>query len=97
MNEWELARYLIDSKKCIDTLMYIENNFESLSNLDLKSIIDSKLRLYYIDLCIIFDYSFNKTELKKLKSDDKIVKKIYYERDKNNAHKDIDYKKNNQE
>lgn len=64
MNEWELARYLIDSKKCIDSLMYIENNFEPLSNLDLKSIIDSKLRLYYIDLCIIFDYSFNKTELK---------------------------------
>lgn len=96
MNEWELARYLIDSKKCIDSLIYIENNFEPLSNLDLKSIIDSKLRLYYIDLCIIFDYSFNKPELKKLKSDDKIVNKIYYERDKNNAHKDIDYKKNNQ-
>lgn len=97
MNEWELARYLMDSKKCIDSLMYIENNFEQLSNLDLKSIIDSKLRLYYINLCIIFDYSFNKTELKKLKADDKLVNKIYYERDKNNAHKDVDYKKNNQE
>ena len=96
MSEWELARYLIDSKKSIDSLMYIKNNFEKISNLDLKSIIDSKLRLYYINLCVILDYSFNKTKLKEIKTEDEIVKKIYYERDKNSAHKDVDYKKSNQ-
>lgn len=96
MSEWELARYLIDSKKCIDSLMYIKNNFEKISNLDLKSIIDSKLRLYYINLCVILDHSFNKTKLKEIKTEDEIVKKIYYERDKNSAHKDVDYKKSNQ-
>lgn len=53
--------------------------------------------MYYINLCIIFDYSFKKSELRKIKTEDKIINKIYYERDKNNAHKDVDYKKNNQE
>ena len=93
MNEWQLTRYLIDSKKCIDSLLYIELNFNKIINLDLREIIESKLRLFYINLCVVLDYSFSRKERKELKKNDKIVEKIYYERDKNYAHKDIDYEK----
>lgn len=93
MKEWELARYLIDAKKCVDSLMYINENKSEIVNLDLKEIIDAKIRLYYINICVIFDHSYLKKELKELKENNFEVKRIFYERDKNNAHKDIDYKK----
>ncbi len=91
MKKWELTRYLIDAKKCIDSLLYINENFDKLINLDLREIIENKRRHFYINLCIIFDNSFSKQELKKIKNDSKIVDHIYYERDKNYAHKDDDY------
>lgn len=28
MNKWELSRCLVDAKKCIDSLMYVENNLK---------------------------------------------------------------------
>lgn len=93
MNEWQLTRYLIDAKKCIDSLLYINSNIEKIKNLDLKEIIDNKMRHFYINLCIIFDYSYSKNELRIKKREDKVIEKIYYERDKNFAHKDIDYEK----
>ncbi len=93
MKEWELARYLIDAKKCVDSLMYINESKSEIVNLELKEIIDAKIRLYYINLCVIFDHSYSKKELKELKENNFEVKRIFYERDKNNAHKDIDYKK----
>ena len=93
VKEWELARYLIDAKKCVDSLMYINENKSKIVNLDLKEIIDAKTRLYYINLYVIFDHSYSKKELKELKENNLQVKRIFYERDKNNAHKDIDYKK----
>ncbi len=93
MNEWQLARYLIDAKKCIDSLLYINNNIKELSNLDLREIIESKLRHFYINLCIIIDYSYKKKELSEIKQNDENIRKIYYERDKNYAHKDENYQK----
>lgn len=93
MNGWQVARYLIDAKKCIDSLLYIDNKFTDMSNLDLFEIIEGKIRHFYINLCIVFDNSFSIKEIKTLKKDDEIVNQIYYERDKNYAHKDVDYKK----
>lgn len=93
MNEWQLARYLIDAKKCIDSLLYINHNFKKLNNLDLREIVESKLRHFYINLCIIIDYSYKKKDLSEIKKNDEAIRKIYYERDKNYAHKDENYQK----
>jgi len=93
MNDWQLARYLIDAKKCIDSLLYIDENIDSISNLDLYEIIEAKLRHFYINLCILIDNGFGKKEAKVLKKDDPIINGIFYERDKNYAHKDINYER----
>ena len=93
MNDWPLARYLIDAKKCIDSLLYIDENIDSISNLDLYEIIEAKLRHFYINLCILIDNGLGIKEAKVLKNDDPIINSIFYERDKNYAHKDINYER----
>ena len=42
MTKWELARYLIDAKKDIDTLLFIKLYYDKISNLDLKEKIRKK-------------------------------------------------------
>ena len=93
MNDWQLARYLIDAKKCIDSLLYIDENIYNISNLNIYEIIEAKLRHFYINLCILLDNGLSSTILKNLKKEDVIIKNIYYERDKNYAHKDINYER----
>lgn len=93
MNDWQLARYLIDAKKCIDSLLYIDENIDNISNLNIYEIIEAKLRHFYINLCILLDNGLSSTILKKLKKEDDNIKNIYYERDKNYAHKDINYER----
>ena len=36
MTDWELARYLIDAKKNIDSLLFIQLNIEKLTYLNIK-------------------------------------------------------------
>lgn len=91
MTNWELARYLIDAKKCVDSIMYIEKNLVALKNIGVREKVDSKRREFYINCCIILDKVFPKKK-KELCSTDTIVQRLYYERDKNFAHKDLDYK-----
>ncbi len=91
MNKWQLARYIIDAKKCIDSLIYINDNYHQVRNLDLYDIIESKKRHFYLNLCILIDHCFKSKELKKIKEGNNIIEDIYYERDKNYAHKDEDY------
>jgi len=98
MKKWELARYLIDNKKVIDNLMFIEENKIELSNLDLYEIITSKLRMFYINLSIIYDDYYKnsgmtKNDIKDHKKNNALIEKAYYERDKFYAHKDDDYQK----
>ena len=93
MNDWQLARYLIDAKKCIDSLLYIDENIDNILNLNIYEIIEAKLRHFYINLCILLDNGLSSTILKNLKKEDVIIKNIYYERDKNYAHKDINYER----
>lgn len=92
MLKWELARYLMDSKKVIDSLMFISENIENLRNLNIRNIIYEKLEAFYVKIRIVYDKTFTKSEKKKLALEDNIYKATMYESDKNYAHKDDDYK-----
>ncbi|MDZ5757102.1 hypothetical protein RAK27_00350 [Carnobacterium maltaromaticum] len=88
MKKWELARYLIDAKKCVDSIMFIKNN-QSKLNINFREKITGKRDKFYINSCVILDECFKNK--KKLCTEDKIAKALYYERDKNTAHKDSNY------
>lgn len=92
MNIWQLTEYLLESKKVIDSIMFIDDNIESLVNLDLRNIIQGKLQTFYINLRVIYDKSLSKCEKEKL-NNDMIYKDTLYHRDKKYAHKDDKYKK----
>ena len=90
MKKWELARYLIEAKKNIDTLLYIKDNQKLLGNLDLRARIAGACQQFYINCCIVLDNSFPKD--KRRLCENEIIASIYYERDKNSAHKDANYR-----
>jgi len=90
MKKWELARYLIDAKKRVDSIIYIEQNSHALRNVDIYEKIKTNLREFYINCCIILDKTFSKKK-KVLCAKDEIVDRLYHERDKNYAHKDTNY------
>lgn len=94
MNKWEFTRYLIDAKKCVDSVLYIAENGEQLRYIDLRKKIADKRRDFYISCCVVLDNHITNAGLKKraLCNGDEIVQAIYYERDKNSAHKDDNYK-----
>ena len=46
MLKWEIARYLIDGKKAIDSIMFISENIENLKNLNLRNIVYEKLETF---------------------------------------------------
>lgn len=89
MTKWEAARYFIDAKKCIDSVWYIAENGKHISNINLRKKVDELLRVFYINCCVVLDETHNK---KALCQADTTIKRIYYERDKDKAHKDADYK-----
>jgi hypothetical protein len=91
MTKWELARYLIEAKKAVDSVIYIANNATSLTNIDLRDKVNSKRNAFYINCCVVLDKSFP-LKKKELCNSDTIVQSLYYERDKNSAHKDENYK-----
>ena len=90
MTEWELARYLIDAKKCVDSILYIARNKKALLNIGLREKRETIKRHFYINLCIVLDKSFPKNK-KELCLNNNIIKNIYHQRDKNYAHKDNNY------
>ena len=91
MTPWEIAKYLIDCKKDIDSIMFISENVRSISNLNLRSILDSRLRDFYIKIRIVYDKSITKKQQKELCKSDAILERTLHEVDKNYAHKDDDY------
>ena len=91
MTQWELARYIIDAKKCVDSIWYIADNVKLIANINLREKVDLILHNFYINVCTVLDNTFIKKK-KELCAKDKIVERIYYERDKKYAHKDINYK-----
>lgn len=92
LNKWELARYLIDAKKGVDSIIFIENNKLALLNIGIKKEIDHLRQEFYINCGVILDARFSKGEKKRICEANEIVRSIYYERDKHAAHKDVDYK-----
>lgn len=89
MTKWETARYFIDAKKCIDSVWYIAENGKYVSNINLRKKIDTLLREFYINCCVVLDETHNK---KALCQENSTIDRIYYERDKDKAHKDANYK-----
>lgn len=93
MTKWEFARYLIDAKKCVDSVLYIFINAEELRYIDLRKKINEIRNEFYIKCCVVIDkYIENSKQKKKgLCNTDEIINSLYYERDKNSAHKDEKY------
>ena len=91
MNKWELARYLIDAKKCVDNVLFIAANVKELKNLSLRDIVEDRQRKFYINVKIVYDKCISKANQKTLKTTDNIYEETCKERDKNYAHKDDDY------
>lgn len=89
MGKWELARYLIDAKKSIDTILYLSKYGEKVSMIDIRSTVNETKRNFYVNVCILLDKCFPKKKKEICK--DEQIKSVYYERDKNYAHKDDDY------
>ena len=89
MTKWEAARYFIDAKKCIDSVWYIAENGKYISNINLRKKIEALLREFYINCCVVLDETHNK---KILCQANPTIDRIYYERDKDKAHKDANYK-----
>ena len=89
MKGWELARYFIDAKKSIDSILYISEFGKQISNVNLREKTNDIRRKFYINCCVVLDKCFPKE--KKHICEDNVISSIYYERDKNGAHKDEDY------
>ena len=89
MKKWELARYFMDAKKCVDTILFLVENAEDVSMIDIREKVTESRRKFYINCCVVLDKSFPRD--KKTICQDEIIDRIYYERDKNSAHKDEKY------
>ena len=92
MTKWELAKYLIDAKKDVDSILYCSLHGKEIRFIDLKSKIELRKADFYINCCVVLDNSFDRKEKKNLCSKHPQINDIYYQRDKNSAHKDYNYK-----
>lgn len=89
MKKWEVARYFLDAKKCVDTVLFLVEYAENVSMIDIREKVAETKRKFYINACVVLDKSFPKD--KKSICLDETIERIYYERDKNFAHKDENY------
>ncbi|MCR5586108.1 MAG: hypothetical protein K6F77_01070 [Lachnospiraceae bacterium] len=64
-NKWETARYLIDAKKCIDSLWYIAENADQLKFINLRKKTNELLVEFYIKCCVVIDEYLTVTGSKK--------------------------------
>ena len=89
MNKWELARYIIDGKKSVDTVLFLVENGSKVSNIDIRQEVNDAKQKFYVSICVVMDKCFPRK--KKTICSNLIISAIYYERDKNFAHKDDNY------
>ena len=89
MNKWELARYLIDGKKSVDTVLFLVENGSKVSNIDIRQEVNDAKQKFYVSICVVMDKCF--PGKKKTICSNPIISAIYYERDKNFAHKGDNY------
>lgn len=76
-------------KKTIDTLLYLSEYGKKLSMIDIREEVNGVKLKFYVNACIVLDKCFPKQKKEICK--DEMIKSIYYERDKNYAHKDDNY------
>lgn len=93
MTKWEVGRYLIEAKKNIDTLLFIERYESKISDGEKKKSIKAARQEFYINLTAIIDEYCNqiKIDKPKLLKSNSILKRIKYDRNKHEAHKDITF------
>ena len=91
-NKWELAYYLIEAKKSVDSIIFIEENKPALLNIGIRDEVSSLRQRFFINCGVVLDTQFPKAKKRSICDGNALVESIYYERDKNAAHKDIDYK-----
>lgn len=92
MEKWDFARYLIDAKKSVDSIIYISLHIEEIKNINVKDKVESQLRLFYIYCRNLIDKVFpSKKQKKTIRETDPTIEDILYEADKTYAHKDADY------
>lgn len=96
---WINTEYFINAFRCICSLLYLEEHNEVCQFINSKDFIEGKLHRFYINLCALVDihceYSMSNSKRASYKKMLKIMCPafdwIFYERDKNAAHKDSDY------
>ena len=98
MKSWETARYLIDAKKDVDSIIFICENQKRVPITIIKDYVERTKNDFYINCCNVLDeYAeqkgyFNTADSKKaFKHSSDIIERIYHERDKNSAHIDDKY------
>lgn len=89
MDKWELTRYVLDAKKSIDTMLYLSENGKNLPMIDIRDEVNEVKRKFYVNVCIVLDKCFPKKKKEICKEE--MIAAVYYERDKNYAHKDGNY------
>lgn len=96
---WINTKYFVEAFRCVCSLSYLQEHNELSQFINAQDFIDGKLHRFYINLCALVDIhcdiSKSNSERPKYK---KMLKTkypsfnwIFYERDKNAAHKDSDY------
>ncbi len=91
-NTWENTVFLMNAKKCIDSMLYIAQNKNNLLNINLRGRLDIIRQSFYINLANLLDIKFNTRDKKKAaKESDSIVFRIYYERNRKSAHHNKNY------
>ena len=94
MKVWENARYLIEAKKDVDSIIFMRDNLFQISE-EIRYEYVSRIRdHFFINICdVIDDYiKIDKLNKKELCKNNSIIDMLYYERDKNSAHADERYR-----
>lgn len=89
MDKWQMSRYLIDAKKAVDTILFLAQYSEKVSMINIREKVIETRRKFYVNACVVLDKCFPKKKKEICKNS--IIDAVYYERDKNAAHKDDDY------
>lgn len=66
MNKWELARYIIDGKKSVDTVLFLAENGSKVSNINIRQEVNDAKQKFYVSICVVMDKCFPRK--KKVKS-----------------------------
>lgn len=89
--EWIKASYLIEAKKDIDSLLYLNEQFDNIPKIGIKEFYDSKRADFYLKLVILIDNCFSTQQKSSLKKQNECIRTVLDYRNKYFAHKDVHY------